>query len=80
MKTFIRATTTAGDIELFNTDRIMTITPKANGTTKILMGANMYWNVYTDSIEIIDCVNDLLTEIRGGKIMNMCEYAWGIEK
>ncbi len=68
MTIFIKATTTEGKIELFNTDRIMTITPKANGTTKILMGANMYWNVYTDSIEIVDCVNDLLTEIRGAKL------------
>lgn len=68
MKTvFLRATTTTGDIELFNLDQILTIKPNANGTTKILFGANMYWNVYTDSIEIVDCINDLLNEIRGAK-------------
>jgi hypothetical protein len=64
--TFIKATTTEGKIELFNTERILTIQPKANGTTKILMGAGLYWNVITDSIEIVDCINDLLREIRGG--------------
>ena len=68
MKTFIRATTTDGNIELFNLENILTITPKANGTTKILMGAGLYWNVYTDSIEIVDCINDLLIEIRGTKL------------
>lgn len=67
MKTFIRATTTDGNIELFNLENILTITPKANGNTKILMGAGLYWNVYTDSIEIVDCINDLLIEIRGAK-------------
>ena len=67
MKTiYLRATTTEGTIELFNLDRVMTIQPKANGITKILFGANMYWNVYTDSIEIVDCINDLIKEIRGG--------------
>jgi hypothetical protein len=67
MKTFLRATTTDGNIELFNLENILTITPKANGSTKILMGAGLYWNVYTDSIEIVDCINDLLIEIRGAK-------------
>ena len=68
MQIFIRATTTEGKIELFNTERILTIQPKKNGTTKILMGAGLYWDVITDSIEIIDCINDLLTEIRGAKL------------
>lgn len=68
MKTiFLRCTTTEGKIELFNLDRILSITPNANGTTKILMGAGLYWKVNTDSIEIVDCVNDLLAEIRGAK-------------
>lgn len=69
MKTvFLRATTTEGKIELFNLDQILSIQPRANGTTKVLMGAGLYWNVITDSIEIIDCINDLLTEIRGTKL------------
>ena len=69
MKTvFLRCTTTDGKIELFNLDQILNITPRANGTTKILMGAGLYWNVYTDSVEIVDCINDLLTEIRGAKL------------
>lgn len=67
MKPFLQATTTEGKIELFNLDQILSIQPKSNGTTKILMGAGLYWNVYTDSIEIVDCFNDLFTAIKGEK-------------
>lgn len=66
MKPYLQATTTDGKIELFNLDQILSIQPNGNGTTKILMGAGLYWTVYTDSIEIIDCTNDLLKAIRGG--------------
>ena len=67
MKPFLQATTTEGKIELFNLDQILSIQPKSNGTTKILMGAGLYWNVYTDSIELVDCFNDLFRAIKGEK-------------
>ena len=65
MKTFLQATTTDGKIELFNLENVLSITPRANGTTKILMGAGLYWIVYTNSIEIVDCINELLRAIKG---------------
>ena len=67
MKTFIKVKTTDGKTELFNLDRVLNITPYDSGTAKILMGAGLYWDIYTDSIEIIDCTNDLLKAIKGEK-------------
>lgn len=61
---YLKARTMDGEIELFNLDKIMTITPKPNGTTKILMAANMYWYVETDSITYCDCINEILTAIK----------------
>ena len=60
---FIKAITTDNQTELFNLDLILNITPRENGTTKILMGAGLYWLVYTNSIEVIECINDLYTAI-----------------
>lgn len=65
MTIFLKATTTEGKTELFNLDRVLNITPNKNGTVKILMGAGLYWTVYADSIEYIDCINDLLKEFKG---------------
>lgn len=65
MKCFIKAVTTEGKTELFNLDHILNITPRKNGTVKILMGAGLYWDVLADSIEYIDCVNDLIKELKG---------------
>ncbi len=63
---FIKAITTDNKTELFNLDLILNISPKENGTTKILMGAGLYWNVYTSSIETVECVNDLMKAIWRG--------------
>lgn len=62
---FLKAVTTDGKTELFNISNILSIQPTANGTTKILMGAGLYWNVYTYSIERVDCFNDLMLAIEG---------------
>lgn len=50
---FLKATTTKNEVEYFNLDRVLTIKPNGK-TTKILFGANMYWNVYTDTMKIVD--------------------------
>lgn len=65
---FIKATIKSNDFhdgktEIFNTDKIMTICAHGDGV-KILMGAGMSWLVYRDSIEVIDCTNDLIEEIK----------------
>ncbi len=65
MKTFLKATTTDNTTELFNLDKVISISPRAHGTVKILMGAGLHWHVYADTIEYVDCINDLLKEIQG---------------
>ena len=67
MKTFIKVKTTDGRTELFNLDHALNITPYGNGYAKILMGAGLYWDIYTDSIEIVDCTNDLIKAVKGEK-------------
>ena len=60
---YIKAITTDGEIELFNLDNVLSIQPRKNGTTKILMGAGLYWLVVTDSIVLVNCWNDLAASI-----------------
>ena len=67
MNIFLKATTPEGKTELFNLDRVLTITPNNNGTVKILMGAGLYWTVNAESIQLAECVNELLFEIKGAK-------------
>lgn len=62
---YIQAKTIQGDIELFNLDHILSIKPRANGTTKILMGAGLYWEIRTDSIKYLDCINEVLAAVKG---------------
>lgn len=58
-----------GKTELFNLDHILTIRPNNDGkTAKILMGAGLYWDVYTDTVELVECYNDLAREIKGVKV------------
>lgn len=66
MNYYIKAVTTDGETELFNLDHIINMAPRANGTIKILMGAGLAWDVYPDTIEYIDCINDLMKELKGG--------------
>lgn len=47
----LKATTTEGETELFNIDRIISLKPSEDGSrVKILMGAGLYWWVWADSI------------------------------
>lgn len=60
-KIFLKATTTDNKTEYFNLDNVLNIAARDNGTIKILMGAGLYWNVYADSMEYVD----LLQEFKG---------------
>ena len=52
---FLKATTTDGDTEYFNLDKILTIRPLPDGErVKILMGAGLYWTVERDSMQVCD--------------------------
>ena len=47
----LKATTTDGQTEYFNSNRILTLQPNEDGKrVKILMGAGLYWWVWADSI------------------------------
>lgn len=73
----LKVTTTDGDLEYLNTERILSIQESKDGTkVKILMGAGLYWWVWADSLRLTS-IKDLLAdmdetmtdynEIMGGK-------------
>lgn len=45
--------------EYFNLEKVLTISKYENGNTKIVMGAGLYWEVYSDSIEQVDILEYL---------------------
>ena len=53
---FLKAITTDGKTEYFNTQNILTIQPNGENT-KILMGAALYQGVKSDSIEFVEVEN-----------------------
>ena len=74
---YLKATTTDGQREYFNLDKIMTIQESRDGARlKIFMGAGLYWWVWADSLRITD-IREILSdmdetmvdfnEIMGGK-------------
>lgn len=59
---YLKATTTEGQREYFNLDRILSIQDSADGTKKkILMGAGLHWWVWADSLKITN-INEIITE------------------
>lgn len=57
---FIKAVTTNYDtVNFFNLDKILNIIHHNDGTSKILMGAGLYWEVYTNTIEEVNILNHL---------------------
>lgn len=60
---FIKAITNDGETEIFNLNKVLSIKPYRNNRTKILMGAGLYWSIITDTIEIIECPNELLAAL-----------------
>lgn len=44
-----------GNVEFFNLSQVLNIQPYKNGNeAKILLGAGLYWQVYLDSMEIVE--------------------------
>lgn len=74
---YLKATTTDGQREFFNLDKIMTIQESRDGTKlKIFMGAGLAWWVWADSLRLTDIreiIADMdetmedFNEIMGGK-------------
>lgn len=61
---FLKATTTDGDIEYFNLDKILSIRPLPDGErVKILMGAGLFWTIERDSMQVWDMSNKEIEEI-----------------
>lgn len=60
---FLKAVTTDGSTEYFNTQNILTVKRYGENLSnlKILMGAGLYWIVKADTVEIVE-----LNEILGG--------------
>lgn len=50
---FLKAITTDGETVYFNVSQIMTITPKANGSASVLLGAGMYWHIKPETMVYI---------------------------
>lgn len=46
----LKVTTTDGNTEYINADKILTISPRDNGDIKILLGAGIYYFVKPESI------------------------------
>ena len=46
-------------LEYFNLDKVLSIKPLPNNTTKLLMGAGLYHFVLTDTIKLVN-INDIL--------------------
>ena len=67
---YLKATTTDGQREYFNLDKIMTIQESADGTRlKLFLGAGLYWWVWADSLRITD-----LREILADMDETMTDY------
>ena len=54
---FLKAQTTDGQTEYFNTQHILEMKPLQNGNFKILMVAGLYWNIKPDTVEFIEMEN-----------------------
>ena len=60
---YLKATTTDGQREYFNLDKILTIRESADGTQlTILMGAGLYWRVWADSLRITD-IQEIISDM-----------------
>lgn len=64
---FLKAITTDGNVEYFNVNKILSITPRKSGDVTILMGAGLYWHVKPETLVFIDLENI------PGELMGCCE-------
>lgn len=63
---FIKVTTTNEQTEYLSLDKVLAITPGGE-ITKILYGAGMYWNVYSDSVRVLDLSTNEIEAIARGE-------------
>ena len=64
----LKVTTTDGQTEYLNLDRILSLQPSEDGKrVKILMGAGLYWWVWADSITVLNASYNEIQNILGGK-------------
>jgi hypothetical protein len=63
---FIKVTTTNGQTEYLSLDKVLAITPGGE-ITKILYGAGMFWNVYSDSVRVLDLSTNEIEAIARGE-------------
>ena len=61
---FIAATTTEPKALYLNTEKIISITPNANGSVRILAGGGIYWDVIPETIIFADLA-DVIREVSG---------------
>lgn len=54
---YLKAVTSDGDTEYFNTQHILTIRPLKNGYYKILMGAGLFWDINPNTVEYVELEN-----------------------
>ena len=58
---YLRAITTDNETVYLNTDKILSITPKASFTT-VLLGAGLYWRVDPETMEFVS-VQEVIKEV-----------------
>ena len=64
----LKVTTTDGQTEYLNLDRILSLQPSEDGKrVKILMGAGLYWWVWAESITVLNASYNEIQNILGGK-------------
>ena len=61
---FLKAITTDGETVYFNVSQILTITPKANGSASVLLGAGLYWHIKPETMVYVT-ERDLIGEVMG---------------
>ncbi len=60
---YIKAIDTEGKTQIINLSKIINISKYPNDNIKLLAGAGLYWEIQPNTIELIDCPNDLFKEI-----------------
>lgn len=51
---FLKAIDTDGETVFLAVPHILSITPKANGTVSVLMGAGLYWHIKPETMVFVD--------------------------
>ena len=61
---WLKAITTEGEVEYFNTSQILNIRPRKCGDVVILMGAGLYWHIRPETMVYVT-ERDLIGEVMG---------------